>query len=453
MDGDINVCGIEMAKSGKKPRIAIIGGSGEFGRLFARIFKEDGLEVVITGRNVEKGERVARSTGVEFTKDNIEAAKTSDIIIFCIPIENTVKVIGKVAPGVEGGKLLMDFTSVKVEPVNAMIENASDGVEIIGAHPMFGPRVSGLEGQIVILTPIRADKWMGFIEDFLKSHKARVYISTPEEHDRVMAIVQGLTHFAYITTASTIKRIDQDVEQSRKFASPIYELMLDFIARIVGQNPRLYAAIQIHNPYVEEVHGTFIKEAEKLKNTIAEKDVKGFVNTMSSSARIFKDVESSMGKSDKAISALTHELKKLKKAVGKEVALRHIYSRKIHVGKVVSVDPEIVVIDTKGKRLKLKLSNIELLEEDSLLAWKKEHNPSKKIDFSFVFPEEVDENVLPEVIIRATSSLISCEVTDVFRGKQIPKGMKSITFRVELLNSEEILFVESLLSALGGKLR
>lgn len=453
MDGDINVCGIKMSKSMKKPRIAIIGGSGEFGRLFARIFKEDGLEVVITGRNVEKGERVARSTGVKYTKDNIEAAKTSDIIIFCVPIENTVSVIGEVAPGVERGKLLMDFTSVKVEPVNAMIENVADGVEILGAHPMFGPRVAGLEGQIVILTPVRAEKWMSFIEDFFKRHKARVYISTPEEHDRVMAIVQGLTHFAYITTASTIKKIDQSVEHSRKFASPVYELMLDFIARIVGQNPRLYAAIQIHNPYVEEVHETFIKEAEKLKNSITKKDVKGFVKIMSSSARIFKDVESSMGKSDKAISALTHELKKLKEAVGNEVALRHIYSRKVHVGTVVLVDPEIVVIDTKGTRVKLKLSNIELLDEDSLLAWKKEHSQSKKIDFSFVFPEGVDESVLSGVIKRATSSLVSCEVTDVFRGKQIPKGKKSITFHVEVLNSEEILFVESLLSALGGKLR
>jgi prephenate dehydrogenase len=319
-----------MSAEKKKVRIAIIGGTGEFGRLFARFFTEEGHEVVITGRNVEKGDRVARSIGVKFTEDNVSAAKDSDIVIICVPIESTVEVIGEVAPSVRPGSLLMDFTSVKVEPVRAMEENAHEGVEIIGSHPMFGPRVASLEGQIVILTPVKGKKWMSFIEEFFTKNKARVFTSAPDEHDRVMAIVQGLTHFAYITTASTIKKIDNNVEKSRKFASPVYELMLDFIARIVGQNPHLYASIQMHNPYVNEVHETFIKEAERLKEIVKNQDVNGFVRTMSKSARIFKDVESSMGKSDKAISALTQELKKLKRSVGKEVALRHIYSMRSH---------------------------------------------------------------------------------------------------------------------------
>jgi prephenate dehydrogenase len=442
-----------MSAEEKRTKIAIIGGTGEFGRLFARFFVEDGHEVVITGRNVEKGERIAGSIGVKFTDDNVSAAKNSDIVIICVPIENTVEVIEEVAPKVRPGSLLMDFTSVKVEPVQAMKENALEGVEIIGSHPMFGPRVASLEGQIVILTPVKGKKWMSFMEDFFTKNKARVFTSTPDEHDRVMAVVQGLTHFSYITTASTIKKISSNVEKSRRFASPVYELMLDFIARIVGQNPRLYASIQMHNPYVGEVHETFIKEAERLKEIVKNQDVNGFVKTMSKSARIFKDVESSMGKSDKAISALTQELKKLKESVGKEVALRHIYSRKVHSGEVVSVDPERVVIESKGKKVKLKLSNIELLDEESMLNWKRENVGPKKVDFSLIFPEEVDETTLAQVIRDANISITSCDVVDVFRGKQISPGKKSITFRVEVLNPDLITFVESLLSRLGGKIR
>jgi prephenate dehydrogenase len=442
-----------MSKNKQKVKIAIIGGTGEFGRLFARVFREDGHNVVITGQNVEKGDRVARSIGVRFTDDSVSAVKDSDIVIICVPIESTVEVIGEVASNVRPGSLLMDFTSVKVEPVRAMEKRAPGGVEVIGSHPMFGPRVSSLDGQIVILTPVRGKKWIKFLEDFYKRQRVTLYLSTPEEHDRVMAVVQGLTHFAYITTASTIKKIDKNVEKSRKFASPVYELMLDFIARIVGQNPHLYAAIQMHNPYVTEVHETFIKEAERLKEIVESKDVTGFVKTMSKSARIFKDVESSMGKSDKAISALTQELKKLKESVGKEVALRHIYSSRVHSGKVVSVDPEEVVIESKGKKVKLKLSNIELLDEGSMVKWKKENLSPKKVDFSFIFPEDVDETALAQVIKDAKTSITSCEVVDVFRGKQISKGKKSITLRVEVLNPDLINFVESLLTGLGGKIR
>lgn len=447
----INLCGMSDETSAK--RIALIGGTGEFGRLFAQIFKEEGHNVTITGRDKEKGAKVARTIGVKFTDDNKTAASDSDIVIISVSIENTVAVIEEVAPFLKNGSLIMDFTSVKMKPVEALEANTPEDVEVIGTHPMFGPRVGSLEGQTVILTPIRAAKWMGFIEDFFKKQKARLFISTPEEHDRAMAIVQGLTHFAYLTTASTIKDMGVDVDATRKFASPIYELMLDFIARIVGQNPHLYASIQMHNPYVKEVHETFIKQAQKIKEIVEKGDIESFVKIMTSSARIFKDVDSSMGKSDKAISALTLELKRLKKAVGKEVGLRQIYSQTVHVGEVFSVDPDIVVIGHKGKKVKLRLSKIELLDEKELSEWKKEHIRAVKQDFSYVFPEKVDESVLVKIIIDSDTAITTCDVIDVFRGKQIPEGKKSITLRVEVIGAAGFKKVEKLLTGLGGELR
>ncbi len=209
----------------------------------------------------------------------------------------------------------------------------------------------------------------------------------------------------------------------------------------------------MHNPYLKEVHETFINEAKGLKEVVEKKDVDGFVRTMTGSARIFKDVDGSMGKSDKAISALTHELKRLKEAVGCEVALRHIYSGAVHVGRVVSVDPETVVIENRGRRSRLKLSNIELLDEDAHLDWKKANLGTKKLDFSFIFPEEVDETVLQEVVKDTSEGVIGVEVVDVFKGEQIPAGRKSITFRVEFLEHEEGDEIERLLKGLGGEQR
>jgi prephenate dehydrogenase len=229
--------------------------------------------------------------------------------------------------------------------------------------------------------------------------------------------------------------------------------MLDFIARIVGQNPHLYASIQMHNPFVLEVHETFLSEASKLSETVKKGDVDGFVKIMASSARIFKDVDSSMGKSDKAISALTTELKKLKESLGKEVAVRHIYSRKVHQGAVVFVDPETVAIKKRGRSLKLKLSNIELLSDEETNAWRIEQGQLKKTDFSFEFPVEADEHLLARVIKNSRDTIISCEVVDVFKGEQLPLGKKSVTFRVLSVNQKDALKVQELLKGLGGKLR
>ena len=46
---------------------------------------------------------------------------------------------------------------------------------------------------------------------------------------------------------------------------------------------------------------------------------------MSSAAKYLDDLEASLGRSDKAISALTEEIRILKSSLGEEVGLRHIF--------------------------------------------------------------------------------------------------------------------------------
>lgn len=434
-------------------KVAVIGGSGEFGRIFARLFKEDGNEVTITGRDVSKGRKVAEELGVAFTSDNVEAAVQSDVVMISVYIDNTLDVIKQVAPKVRPGCLLMDVTSVKVEPCDAMKKFAGKKVEILGTHPMFGPRVTSIEGLTFILTPIRVKRWERFVMDFLEKRGAKVFVTTPEEHDRMMSIVQGLTHFAYIAAASTLRELDADIAQTRNFASPIYGLMLDLIARIVGQSPQLYASIQMHNPKVREVHKVFIEQAERLSEIVKKKDIDSFTEVMAEAAKHLGDIDASMGRSDKAIRALTSELKRLMESKGKEVGLKHIYSGAVHVGVVKNVAPERVGIVTRsGKEITLKLSNVELLSEEELRAWKAKNLAVARRDFSVLLPTDVDGETLRGVVSGFDDKILSCSVMDTYVGKQIPKGKKSITIRVEAVDLD-FAKIEGLLKGLGGVIR
>ncbi len=435
-------------------RVAIIGGSGEFGRLFARLFRREGHEVTITGRDRAKGEAVAGELGVGFTTDNAAAAREADIVVISVYIENTLEVIEEVAPHLRPGTLLMDVTSVKVGPCAAMARLAPEGVDVVGTHPMFGPREATFEGLTFILTPVRGTRWEGFLRDLLAREKAKVVVTTPEEHDEIMAVVQGLTHFTYISVASTLRELGVDVRRSRSFASPIYGLMLDLIARIVGQSPRLYASIQMENPMVGRVHQAFIAQAERLRQIVEGKDMAAFAGVMTESARQMGDIEAAKGRSDKVILAMREELRRLKEAVGREVAMKHIYSGAIHVGRVVRVEPEAVTIASERREVTLRLSNVELLDEGFLQRWKRENLPRVKRDFSFLFPEGVEEGTLAEVVLALDGRVVSCTVLDVYRGPQVPAGMKSITLRVEALGPEEDLGkLERVLVGLGGTLR
>ena len=426
------------------------------GRIFAQLFKNEGFYVRISGPTESKGEKAAEELGVEYLKDNASAVSDADVVMISVPIDVTVSVIKEVGPHVKDGALLLDDTSVKQDACKAMAKNAGRKVEIVGMHPVFGPRVRGIDGQTFVLTPVRGEKWFSWLQKVLEEHNARIVVSTPEEHDRIMAVVQGLTHFTYISTGKTLQELGVDVKRSRQFSSPIYELMLDMIGRIIGQDPKLYAEIQMQNPEVPKVHKAFIKVAEKLGRIVKEKDEKAFVELMVSSAKHFGDVERAMGRSDKAIFSLVSELDRLKSSVGRELCLRHIYSGKIHLGVVKAVTPDDVTLEDNGKEFMLKLSNIQIMRNSERIAYKAERFGSVSRDFSVVLTEKADEAFISELLKGSNENILSAKVKDVYKGEKLGKEKKSVCFTAEIINQEpkktEKTVVE-FFEKIGGKIR
>jgi prephenate dehydrogenase len=437
-------------------KIAIIGGYGGMGRFFAKLFAEEGFDIVVTGPNESKGKRVAKELNVSYERDNRTAARKADVVVISVPIDKTLEVIRDVAPEVRENSLLMDVTSVKEKPCKAMNKHSKRGVEIIGTHPVFSHRVAGIEGQVFILTPVRGEKWLKWLRKFLKKHKARVYESTPEEHDRIMAVVQGLTHFAYISIGKTLQELDFDIKESRKFSSPIYELMLDMVGRIIGQSPELYSSIQMQNPRIRAIHKKFLETARELSEKIEKKDEKGFMEIMTSAARHFDDVDRAMGRSDKAIASLISELSYLKDSIGKELCLKHIYSGKVHLGMVKSVTPEEVILEESGKEHALKLSNIRILSDDGRIKYKTEKFGTVSRDFSVILDKNVNEGFLSELLENSDEMILGIEIKDVYSGPQIEKDKKSVCFGIEMINSdakETEKKINRFFYDLGGRMR
>ena len=179
-------------------KILIIGGTGETGQWFAKFYKKHGFDVVIWGINKKKD--VAEDLCVVFADDLDKEIKSSDIVMISVPINITGKMISNIAPKMSQGSLLMDITSIKTGPMEAMIKYAPHNVEILGSHPMFGPSIPDIRGQIVIFTPVngRSSKWFPVIKSLYEDNGAHIEILDAKEHDRMMAVVQGLTHFACI---------------------------------------------------------------------------------------------------------------------------------------------------------------------------------------------------------------------------------------------------------------
>ncbi|AEF95668.1 prephenate dehydrogenase [Methanotorris igneus] len=439
----------------KNYKISIIGGTDGLGKWFAKYLRNKGFDVTVTGRDIAKGKSVEKELGVKFTNNNIEAAKEGDIVIIAVPINVTERVIKEVAPHVREGCLLMDITSIKEIPSKTMEEYAKEGVTVIPTHPMFGPSTPSLMRQVVILTPSEKhmkSEWFRKVKDFLEKEGARVIIIKPEEHDRIMGVVQGLTHFAYISLGATLKELGVNIKESRKYASPIYELMIYIIGRIIGQNPYLYADIQMHNPQIKHIHETFISQCNLIKSIVEKKDREGFVKLMKEAAKHFgNEAKRGVSYSDKAVFALTKEMEKLSKMKGKEVGLKHIYSGNVHYGILKDVDGDYIIIEKNGKEIKLSTSNVMVMEEEELKKWKNENLPKYYRDISILFKKEVNENIILDLL----KNKFDIEIIDVYEGEKIEEGFKSITFRIyafENVEEKEKEFLK-IIENIGGRRR
>jgi len=239
--------------------VAIIGGQGQMGRCMQRLFADLGHDVIAADLDTDITPR--------------DAAAAADVVVISVPIDATVEVIGELGPLVREESLLMDVTSIKTAPMKAMLE--ASRASVVGTHPLFGPSVHSLQGQRIVLTPGRGDTWHAWLGQMLRARGLLLVAATPDEHDRAMAVVQVLTHFATEVMGKALADIGVPLETTLNFTSPVYLMELLMTARHFAQSPALYASIQMSNPLTSEVTEAFVRAATEHKAVVEAGDTAG----------------------------------------------------------------------------------------------------------------------------------------------------------------------------------
>jgi prephenate dehydrogenase len=215
-----------------KPTIAIIGGNGQMGRWFKRFFEGQDIEVLVAD--------------VDTPQTTPEVAALADVVILSVPIPMVTDLAREVAPFLKPDAALMDLTSVKQRPMAAML-SAFPG-EVVGTHPLFGPGEKTVTGRTVVLCQGRGERWFQWLHDLLVQAGARVKVTSAAEHDRLMAVVQGLAHFLLIAFGSVIQELGVSPEDLEEFSTPTFATLHNLSRRLLSQDPKLYACIQLQNP-------------------------------------------------------------------------------------------------------------------------------------------------------------------------------------------------------------
>ena len=230
-------------------RIGLIG-LGAFGA-FARTHLARHFEVVAHDP-ARDGARLA------------EAASCA-VVILAVPLAAMADVARAIAPVLRPGALVVDVCSVKSAPIALLDAILPEHADIVGTHPLFGPQSGrdGIAGLPVAVCPARRGRRRRLVARFLTETLALdAVVLGPEEHDRQMATVQGLTHL--------LARIvlEMGVGDTR-LATPTFRHLLRMVDTVRHDSEALFRTILGTNPHATAMRARFRAAADAVEARLA----------------------------------------------------------------------------------------------------------------------------------------------------------------------------------------
>ena len=236
-------------------KVLVVGGAGEMGRFFARFAALEGASVKIVDKEISITRNAAKE--LELESGTILDAAKSDIVILTVPVEEMVRVAIETGSLMSSQSLLLDISSVKTGICDKILERIPQEIEYVSLHPLFGPRTDHLYGQSVIAVPLRqGPKWSRLMR-VLERAGAGIHFMPADKHDRKMAYVQGLHHFALLSLGLGLGEFGDDprTQSLRETQGRIGRLL---------ENWQTVASIQRLNPHVALARAKFVELATKL---------------------------------------------------------------------------------------------------------------------------------------------------------------------------------------------
>ena len=245
-------------------KISIIGINGRFGQWFKHFFENRACEV--------------RGCDRDSAHMLPHVVAWADVVIFCVPISSTIDVIHRAVEHSREGQLWMDITSIKFPAMRAMLRSKAD---VVGLHPLFAPPAEDTwhGNTVAVCSPgemiLRDSTWFS---SFISKTGARVEKIDAAMHDFLMLGDQNIPHIVAIATALTLQDMKVDPKLLLKFATKVSRKQFGIMARVLSQDPELYADIQMENLGGADALNKLIAVLTLLRDLVAAKDKDAFVD-------------------------------------------------------------------------------------------------------------------------------------------------------------------------------
>ncbi len=199
-----------------------IAGVGLIGGSLALIAKRDGLidHIVGFGRT-QANLDVAKERGMidSSSRDPVEAARGSDLLMLAVPIVAMHATLEKMIPHLASDAVITDVGSAKGWVVRELEPLINPPMTLVGAHPVAGKETTGaiagdpelFRDRRVIVTPSAksTEPAIEKIEELWRATGARVERMDPDVHDAVLARASHLPQIVASALAASL--LDENV--------------------------------------------------------------------------------------------------------------------------------------------------------------------------------------------------------------------------------------------------
>jgi prephenate dehydrogenase/chorismate mutase/prephenate dehydrogenase len=261
----------ESPKSDRSRRVTIVGGKGRMGQFFAE-------QLTAAGHCV-------RSLGRQDWDKAQSFLGEAELVLISVPIEQTLEIIERTAQYLAPTTAIADITSIKTTPVEKMLA-CHDGA-VMGLHPMFGPNKNSFDKQKIVVCSGRHNDSFQWLLDFMAERGGELIYCSPQEHDRLMAIVQAVRHFSQFGFGVFLNTERVDPKSSLSVASPNYRSEYEALERFFQQNPSMYVDIMLATETSCQTIERLVKTYQDIAELIAQKDRDALISIFANTKDLF----------------------------------------------------------------------------------------------------------------------------------------------------------------------
>jgi prephenate dehydrogenase len=234
--------------------ILIIGAAGKMGKWFFEYFmntkknlnQKDTASVLSIDKiflydikNINYGLNF-KDKNIVITNNLSESGEISDIVIFCIPVSEIIKIINGKTISFKHGAIIIEISSIK-SAIHKVLLNTSNNFNVttLCIHPMFGPGSSISATNKIIYIPVDINKSEieeDLINELFPSFE-KIIIKSPDKHDLAISVIISVIYFINLVFSKFI------VEMSNSKEFQFEDNLIHFLKKISGSTFKIQSLL------------------------------------------------------------------------------------------------------------------------------------------------------------------------------------------------------------------